>query len=33
MRMFFKENYDEILPVHFTWKVLENVFKINGAMP
>ncbi len=30
---FFKENYDEILPAHYTWKVPERGFKINWVMP
>jgi len=29
----FKENYDEILPVHCTWEVPEKGFKINWVMP
>jgi hypothetical protein len=32
VRTFFKENYDEILPVHYTWKVPEKGFKINCVM-
>ncbi len=27
--LFYKGNYDEILPVHNTWKVPEKGFKIN----
>ncbi len=33
VRTFFKENYDEILPAHHTWKVPEKGFKINWVMP
>ncbi len=33
VRTFFKENYDEILPAHHTWKAPEKGFKINWVMP
>jgi hypothetical protein len=26
VRTFFKENYDQILPAHYTWKVPEKLF-------
>jgi hypothetical protein len=29
VRTFFKENYDEILPAHYTWTVPEKGFKID----
>jgi hypothetical protein len=29
---FFKENYDEILLAHYTWKVSEKGFKISMVM-
>ena len=29
---FFKENCDEILPVHYTWKAPEKGFKIGKVM-
>jgi hypothetical protein len=32
VRTFFKENYDEILFVHFTWKAPEKGFKIGKVM-
>ncbi len=32
VRTFFKENYDEILPAHFTWKAPEKGFKIGKVM-
>jgi hypothetical protein len=30
--LFFEENYDEILPAHYTWRVPEKGFKINCIM-
>jgi hypothetical protein len=32
VQTFFEENYDEILPLHYTWKVPEKGFKINWVM-
>jgi hypothetical protein len=29
----FKENYDEILHAHYTWKISEKGFKNNWVMP
>ncbi len=29
MRTFFKENADEILPAHYTWKIVEERLKIK----
>jgi hypothetical protein len=33
VRTFFKENYDEILPAHYTWEVPGLRFKITWLMP
>jgi hypothetical protein len=33
VRTFFKENYDEILHAHYTWKIPEKGIKINWVMP
>ncbi len=32
VRIIFKENYAEILPAHYTWKVPKKRFKINWLM-
>ncbi len=32
MRTFFKENADEILPTHYTWKIVEEGLKIKWVM-
>jgi hypothetical protein len=32
VRAFFKENYEEILLAHYTWKVVEKGLKIKWVM-